>query len=87
MTYPFFVTPHPDAGVDTPLLGATERSILSTMVRRPGHTLSATELTADLPIPTPPPRKMHDHIDAIRAVVGDDHVVTVPRRGWRYLTP
>lgn len=86
MTYPFSVSPHPDSGCAAPLLGTAERTILSTMVRHSGHTLTAAELTAQLPTPTPTPRKMNDHIEAIRAVVGADNVVTVPRRGWRYLS-
>lgn len=85
MTFPFFVSPYPDVASATPRLGATERSILGVMVRRPGHTLSAAQLTAGSGTPTPSARRMSDHIAAIRAVVGADVVVDVPRRGWRYV--
>lgn len=85
MTYPFFVSPYPDAASDAPILGAVERSILGAMVRRRGHTLSAVELTANGSNPTPTPRRMSDAIERIRAVVGRDAIVDVPRRGWQYV--
>jgi hypothetical protein len=85
MTYPFFVSPYPDTASDAPILGAVERSILGAMVRKRGHTLTAMELTANVSTPTPTPRRMSDYIERIRAVVGRDAIVDVPRRGWQYI--
>lgn len=88
MTYPFFVAPYPDATSSSPILGAAERAILTKMVRKPGHVLSATELAAGIPTPgpTPTPRRMADYITTIRAALEPDAtVVDVPRRGWRYV--
>lgn len=68
-----------------PTLGTETRAMLSQLVRRPGHTLSAEELCAGLPVSALTPRRVADRIEEMRAAVGTDAIETVPRRGWRFL--
>ena len=84
MTFPFFATPYPDAKASGPILGAEQRAIVGLMVRHPGKVLSMQELAAGLTPMSRSPRRMQTLIDGIRATLGPDTVVDVPRRGWMY---
>ena len=85
MTYPFFATPYPDLKDAGPIFGAEQRAIVGVMVRNPGKVLSMDELCAGLTPMTRTPRRMETLIDGIRAALGPDAVVDVPRRGWKYV--
>ena len=90
MTYPFFVTAHPDSRFTSasaePLLNREQRRMLGVMVRRPGHVLTVAEMCAGLsPTTARNPRRINDLISGLRRALGDDAIVDVPRRGWMYL--
>ena len=85
MTYPFYATPYPDAMVAGPIFGTEQRAIVGVMVRNPGKVLTLEQLSVGLTPMTRTPRRMTTLLEGIRATLGPDTVVDVPRRGWKYV--
>ena len=52
------------------------------MAQRPGHVFTTEELAAKLRLPALTPRRADVIMGGINGVLGEDAVVTVPRRGW-----
>jgi hypothetical protein len=82
MVYPPYAAPFPDTPTADHTLGNQQRAVLTLMAQRPGHVFTTEELAAKLRLPALTPRRASVLMGGINDVLGDDAVVTIPRRGW-----
>jgi DNA-binding winged helix-turn-helix (wHTH) protein len=82
MVFPPYAAPFPDTPATDVTLGNQQRAVLTLMAQRPGHVFTTEELATKLRLPALTPRRADVIMGGINDVLGEDAVVTVPRRGW-----
>ncbi len=82
MVYPPYAAPFPDTKSAEITLGNQQRAMLTALAQKPGKVFTTEELAARLGLPALTPRRADVLVSDINAVLGEDTVRTVPRRGW-----
>ncbi len=85
MVFPSYAAPFADDATP-PVLGAKQRAMISALGQRPGKVRTPAELAGAVDLPILTPRRSEQLRAGINAVLGDDAVTEVPRRGLR-MTP
>jgi DNA-binding response OmpR family regulator len=84
MAFPLDVPKFPDTPTDDVVLGSQERAVLAAMAQKPGKVFSREDLAAHVRWSSLTSRRLEELMDTLRAKVGADAVVAVPRRGWTF---
>ena len=70
----------------SPTLGQRDRAVLAVLLRRHGRVVDRSSLRREAGLAELSPRRCEAVLVRLRAVLGDDAIVTVRRRGWMLRT-